>query len=125
MFVLDVVATGLSDVYGVAFDLQFPGTLMNFRPRQTEQGEFLPGEDDERTRLIVEERPAGNLVIGYSRIGQVAGADGSGLLFSLEFALVASGSGSFTLESTNVVDPFGETQEGVSWVGGSIDVTVN
>ena len=124
VFVLDVDATGVSDVYGFSFDLEYPSKLMDLRTRKINEGSFLPGPDDVRTELVVEERPAGNLVIGYSRIGQVGGADGSGLLFSLEFALIGNGRGPLTLERTDVIDPFGETQSGVSWIGGSIQVAV-
>ena len=124
-FVLDVLASGVSDLYGVSFDLQFPGNAMTLRPNQTAEGTFLSGPDDARTELIVREQPAGTLVIGYSRLGQVGGVDGSGRLFSLEFALVNNGSGPLTLSQTNTIDPFGETQSGVSWIDGSIVISLN
>jgi hypothetical protein len=125
VFVLDVVATEVTDVYAVSFELEFPDSLMNFRQNRTSEGVFLKGDDNAKTELIIEERPAGNLVIGYSRLKQVDGVDGSGVLFSIEFALVSNGSGSFDLERTALVDPFGEPQDGVSWVGGSISVRLN
>ncbi len=125
VFVLDVVETNVSDLYAVSVDIEFPNNLMNFRQNRTSEGVFLKGDDKAKTELIIEERPAGNLVIGYSRLEQVDGVDGSGVLFSIEFTLVSSGSGSFDLLRTALVDPFGETQDGVSWVGGSIRVTIN
>jgi len=125
VFVLDVEATDVTDLYGVSFELEFPSTLMRFRPNRTETGSFLRGDDRVDTELIIEEVPAGNLVIGYSRLGSVSGVSGSGLLLSLEFALLGNGSGSLDLKNTDVIDPFGETQTGVSWVGGSIIVSVN
>ena len=125
MFVLDVVATDVTDVYAVSLEIEFPNNLMNFRQNRTSEGVFLKGDDKAKTELIIEERPAGNLVIGYSRLGQVEGVDGSGVLFSIEFALISNGSGSFDLVRTALVDPFGEIQDGVSWVGGSISVRLN
>lgn len=124
-FVLDVVASGVSDLYGVSFDLQFPRNAMTLRPNQSSEGTFLSGPDDARTELIIQEQPAGTLVIGYSRLGQAGGVDGSGRLFSLEFALVNNGSGPLALSQTHTIDPFGETQSGVTWVGGSIVISLN
>ena len=125
VFVLDVQATDVTDLYGVSFELEFPGALLRFRPNRTETGSFLRGDDRVDTELIIEELPAGNLVIGYSRLGSVSGVSGSGLLFSLEFTLTGNGSGSLNLNNTAIIDPFGETQTGVNSVGGSIVVSVN
>jgi hypothetical protein len=125
VFVLDVQATSVSDVYGVSFELEFPRNLLTFRKSGTTEGVFLRGDDKEDTELIIENRPAGNLVVGYSRLGPVGGVEGSGLLFSISFTLVGNGSGSLTLKRTDVVDPLGEAQGGVTWIGGSIDVSLN
>ena len=125
VFVLDVQATSVSDVYGVSFELEFPKNLLTFRKNGTTEDVFLGGDDKADTELIVENSPAGNLVVGYSRLGPVEGVDGSGLLFSLQFTLVGNGSGPFTLKRTDVVNPLGEAQGGVTWIGGSIDVSRN
>ena len=114
----------VSDVYAVSFELRFPDNLLNFRSGGTSEGDFLDAGNAD-TDLIVEKTSTGTLVIGYSRLGPDNGADGSGLLFSLDFALDSNGSGSFDLRRTDVLDPFGVPQSGVDWIGGSIAVSVN
>ena len=124
VLVLEVRVMDVSDLYSARFDLEFPNSLLTFRKNATTEGEFLGGGGDFRTDLIVKNKPAGNLVIGFSRIGDVEGAEGSGTLFSLEFGTDKSGSGSLNLKRHDTFDPNGEVQSGVTWIGGSIDVHV-
>lgn len=124
VLVLEVRVMDVSDLYSVRFDLEFPANLLTFRKNGTTEGDFLDGGGDFRTDLIVKNKPAGNLVIGFSRIGDVEGAAGSGTLFTLEFGTDRTGSGSLELRRHDAFDPHGEVQSNVTWIGGSIDVHV-
>lgn len=124
VLVLAVQVMDVTDFYGARFDLTFPSGLLTFRKNATAEGDFLAGGGGFRTDLIVKNRPAGNLVIGISRIGDVEGAEGSGTLFTLEFGTDKSGSGSLQLHRHDAFDRHGEVQPDVTWIGGTIDVQV-
>lgn len=116
---LAVRADGLSDVYGVAFDLTYPSDLLRFEA--SAEGDFL-GEEGVSTSLQVAENPRGRLIVGYSRLGAAGGVDGSGELVVLRFVATASGSGNFRFSRNQLVGPAGETIPGASWGGGSVRV---
>ena len=118
--VLEVQATGVTDLYGVAFDLQFPANLLRYQPPATTGG-FLGG-DGQGTSLLVEENPAGNLVVGFTRLGAVGGVSGSGTLMTLTFTAIGSGSGSIQFAGNRAYDDRGRDLGGVSWVGGTVQV---
>jgi hypothetical protein len=120
VFVLDVEAQTVTDLYGVSFVLNYPDDLLGFRKGTASEGPFLDGSF--RTELIVKQRSPGELTVGISRINEVPGATGSGLLLSLEFDTRNSGSGSMTLSDEAAIDSFGQEQVDVTFVGGSVNV---
>lgn len=119
---LEVRAEGVSDLYGVAFDLGFPSAALRFDG--SGEGSFLDGGGAFQTSLQVVESAPGNLVIGVTRLGDVAGADGSGLLLTLSFSSVASGAGPIGLSQRQAYDSAGAAQSEVRWFGGSLSVTL-
>jgi hypothetical protein len=123
--VLDVRVDEVSDLFGASFTLEFPDDLLAWRKNGVSEGSFLSGGGEFDTELLVENRPAGTLVIGHSRLGSVAGAEGSGTLFSLEFSPQFTGSGALALGNRDLLDAFGEVQADVTWIGGSVDVRAN
>lgn len=123
VFVLSVEAQTVTDLYGVSFVLTYPNNLLSFRKGSATEGSFLNG--DHRVELIVKQRTPGELTIGISRVREVPGATGSGLLLSLDFATRSSGSGSMTLSEEAAVDSLGQAQEDVSFIGGTVDVRAN
>lgn len=120
VFVLDVEAQTVTDLYGVSFVLKYPDDLLGFRRGSASEGPFLNGSF--RTELIVKQRSPGELTVGISRINEVPGATGSGLLLSLEFDTRNSGSGSMSLSDEAAIDSFGQQQVDVTFVGGSVNV---
>jgi hypothetical protein len=120
--VVEVRANEFSDVYGVSFDLQFPSDLLRWERGDVTEGSFLGADGAVETELLIDRRPAGNLVVGITRLGEVEGADGSGLLLTLEFQNRAvAGSGDFSFSDNDLVDSSGEIKEGSQWLAGSIE----
>ncbi len=115
--VLELRATGVSDLYGVGFDLTYPAAL---RYEATTEGTWLSSAGAVLTSLQV--GPASNrLTVGLSRLGSVGGVSGDGVLLSLRFSAVAAGSGA--LEFSNA-EAFNSTTTAftVQWIGGSVSV---
>jgi hypothetical protein len=123
LFVLEVRASQVTDLYGVSFDLAYPDDLLTWVESGTTAGSFLT-TGGTNTELLVTEQPAGNLIIGHSRLGDTAGSDGSGVLLTLQFNRAASGSGRFDLDNHDAVSSLGDVQTGVTWIGGSVDVSL-
>ena len=67
--VLSLEATSVTDLYGIAFDLRFPASVLAFD--QATEGTFLDQNGTVDTSLQVAETPSGTLVIGLTRLGQV------------------------------------------------------
>ena len=110
---LEVRVNAVSELYGVAFDLTYPTQALAFA-RATE-GSFLRGD----TSLQVEERTAGTIVVGLTNLGENPSESGSGLLLTLEFTPVASGSGSIAFDNEQAYGP-GGVPKTVTWVGGTV-----
>ncbi|MEM7048126.1 MAG: cohesin domain-containing protein [Acidobacteriota bacterium] len=118
---LDLQANGVTDLYGVALDLQFPSQLFNF-VSATEQP-FLGQSGAVATTLQATEASPGVLVVGFSRLGQVAGVSGTGALVRIQFQAIASGSGGFAYADNQAFSP-NDTLGGLSWQGGSVQVNL-
>ena len=124
-FVVEVRANDVEDLYGVSFDLQYPSDLLTWRRGKYEEGTFLNSGGAE-TKILIDRRPAGNLVIGIARVGDAEGVSGSGLLLSLEFVNEAVvGTGVFSFSDNDLVDSFGGIQEGSQWLAGSIESKID
>ena len=117
---LSLDATGVTDLYGVAFDLRFPSNLLAFD--NVTEGAFLDSMGGVSTSFQVLEDASGDLVIGLTRLGDVGGVDGSGSLLLFEFSRVASGSGSFEILNNAAVDSTGAMPDGVVWIAGTVTV---
>jgi hypothetical protein len=118
LLVLEVRSSQVTGLYGVAFDLTYPSAVLDytaFRP-----GDFLAAGGAAVSIQVFESAP-GNLVVGVTRVGDVAGADGSGVLLELELQAVASGSGSLAFRENTAFRADG-TPLTVSWAGGSVAV---
>ena len=113
---LEVRANSVTDLYGVAFDLRYPNTVLRYVGAT--QGTFLPGAS-----FQVVEGPAGTLVVGLSKLGTVAGTSGSGVLMTLQFQSVASGTGAFTFANNQAIDSTFTNLTSLSWSAGTAAVT--
>jgi hypothetical protein len=115
---LTVHAEQLSGVFGVAFDLVYPGNAIRFDTAS--QGTYLGGVS---TSFQVTEPTAGRLVVGISRLGPVAGVSGSGDLATLEFVSRGiAGTDTLTFQANTVYDATAKPIAGVTWLGGSATV---
>lgn len=115
---LDLTAQGMTNLYGVAFDLVYPSQILTFNVAT--EGTFLSGTN---TSLQVEEVSPGRVVIGLSRLGAVPGANGSGVVLTLELSSRgAAGSGSIGFQQNTAFNSGGGAIAGVAWGGGSVSV---
>jgi Cohesin domain len=114
---LEVRANQATDLYGVAFDLTYPSAQLQF-VRAT-AGPFLGANGS--VQAVVSN--PGTLVVGATHLGAVPGANGSGVLLTLEFSAVANGQGSFAYSRNSAFSSTGQTLIGTSWLAGSVQVT--
>lgn len=113
---LEVRANSVTDLYGVAFDLSYPASVLQY-VRHT-QGPFLAGG-------TLQVAPAsGNLVVGLSNLGPVAGSNGSGVLVTFEFRAIGAGQGSFAYSRNLAVNSTGQNINGFTWGTGTVRVTL-
>jgi len=114
--VLELRASQVTDLYGVAFDLSLPSAQLQFV--RVTPGPLLAGG-------TVQAAPsgAGTLVVGGTHLGNVPGASGSGVIMTLELSAVAAGSGSFAFSRNTALDSSGDPLSGVAWLAGSVQVT--
>jgi hypothetical protein len=118
--VLSLEATSVTDLYGIAFDLRFPAAALSFD--QATEGTFLDQNDTVDTSLQVAESPSGTLVVGLTRLGQVAGRTGTGSLLRLEFNRRAAGSGDLVYANNQAFNAAGTAITGVQWSAGRVVV---
>lgn len=117
---LAVQASEVSDLYGVAFDLGYPASVLAFEGAS--QGDFLAQGGFQVSFQLAEE--SGNLIVGITRLGSVPGASGSGTLVTLRFNAIASGTGAISFSRTQAVGPDGLPLAGLEFVGGSVQSTL-
>jgi hypothetical protein len=118
LLVLEVRASQVTGLYGVAFDLTYPGAALDFTAFRP--GDFLTANGAAVSTQVFESAP-GNLVVGVTRVGNVGGADGSGVLIELELQAAASGTGNLSFRENAAFRADG-TQLALSWAGGSVAV---
>lgn len=117
---LDVRASQISNLFGINLELNYPSAVLRYAAAS--EGDFLAGTNAD-TSFVVAEPAQGELVIGLTRLRDVQGRSGSGVLCTLEFTLPASGTGSLTFVETEAFGPQGTLKPGVTWLSGSVQVT--
>jgi cohesin domain-containing protein len=115
--VLEVRASQVTDLYGVAFDLTYPSAQLQF-VRAT-AGPLLGANGSVQAAVST----PGTLVVGATHLGAVPGATGSGVVLTLEFSAIGSGQGSFAYARNSAFASTGQTLSGISWLAGSVQVT--
>jgi hypothetical protein len=116
--ILEIRANSVNDLYGVAFDLRYPSTLLQLV--QASSGPFLGNA----TLQSVPGSGSGLLIVGLSKLGSVSGASGSGVLMTLEFRAIAAGQGSFTFEQNSAVSSGGQPITNFGWSAGTVQITL-
>jgi hypothetical protein len=114
--VLELRANQVTDLYGVAFDLTYPATQLQF-VRAT-AGPLLNNGAVQATVSS-----PGTLIVGGTHLGSVPGATGSGVVMTLELSAAASGTGSFAFARNSALSSTGGTISGLTWLAGSVTVT--
>jgi hypothetical protein len=115
--VLEVRANSVQDLYALAFDLRYPNAVLRY---DGATAGFL--NEGAQTSLNLVEPSPGTLVVGYTRLGAVAGASGSGVLLTLRFSAVAAGSGNFSFAQNLAFNARGDSIATVTWSAGSVQV---
>lgn len=118
---LELRATGVTDLYGLAFDLLFPGALVSYDG--TSEGTFFSA-GDRATVLQVAPQGDGLLVVGITRLGEVPGRNGGGLVLTVRLGALAAGTGAVTIANNQAFDSAGEPLPGLTWVAGSVEVVM-
>ncbi|MFL6195427.1 MAG: cohesin domain-containing protein [Thermoanaerobaculia bacterium] len=113
---LEVRANQVVDLYGVAFDLAYPNTQLQFT--RVTAGPLLGNGSVQ----AVASSP-GSLIVGGTHLGNVPGTTGSGVVMTLEFSVLAAGSGEFRFSRNSALNSSGQPIAGVAWVAGSVTVT--
>jgi hypothetical protein len=119
---LQVQSSGIQDLYGVAFHLVYPFSVMHYTGAT--EGVVLNGGGTVPTTLQVVEAPSGTLIVGLTRLGTAAGTSSPGALMTLHFSAVASGSGSLSFTNDGAVASGGTPITGISWNGGTVQSTI-
>lgn len=113
--ILELRASQVTDLYGVAFDLTYPSTQLQFV-------RVTPGPLLANGAAQAAAAGTGTLIVGGTRLGNVSGATGSGVVLTLEFTALAAGTGSFAYARNSALDSDGDAVSGVAWLAGSVQV---
>lgn len=113
--VLEIRANAVTDLYGLAFDLRYPNAALRYV--RADAGPFLSGAN------LQAFDSQGTLIVGLSKLGAVAGADGSGVLMTIEFQSLATGQGTFAFSNNTAIDSSAQTLSGLTWSAGTVSVT--
>jgi len=116
--ILEIRANSVTDLYGVAFDLRYPSTVLQLV--QASSGTFLGNA----TLQSAPGSGTGVLVVGLSKLGAASGTSGSGVLMTLEFRAIATGQGSFSFEQNSALNSSGQAPAGFGWSAGTVQVTL-
>ena len=116
--ILEVRASQVTDLYGVAFNLTYPSAQLQFS--RATAGALLGGGSGSVQAVV---STPGTLVVGGSHLGAVPGANGSGVVLTLEFTATAAGQGNLAFALNSAFNSSGQTEGGVSWLAGSVQVT--
>jgi len=119
-FELQLRVNEISALYGLALDIIFPDSNLDFVSEDTEEGDFLFAGGNFETELNILEDD-GRLIIGYSRLGDVSGRTGNGLLLRLYFRTTANGSSLFEIDNELAINT-GGAPINATWLGGTVQV---
>lgn len=102
---LRVEATDVSDLYGLSFGLKFPKKRLRWKENSKVAGSFFSEDDSAETVIIDKQKPRGTLQVGASRLGELPGVSGSGVLIDIGFVNRSKpGPRELTLSDTAVFD---------------------
>jgi hypothetical protein len=114
--VLELRANQVTDLYGVAFDLTYPATQLQYV--RVTAGPLLANG-----AVQAAVSSPGTLILGGTHLGTTAGASGSGVVLTIELSAVAAGQGSFAFSRNSALNSTGAPISGITWLAGSVTVT--
>ncbi len=117
-FTLLLQADGVTDLYGYGIDIVFDPALVAFETATA--GSYFDESGVSVTTQVVE-GPPGTLVVGQSRVGDVSGVSGTGVMLSIDFLAVAPGTGIVSLENGGAFDATGGAAS-IDFYGGTVTV---
>lgn len=115
--VLELRASQVTDLYGVAFDLTYPSGQLQYS--RITPGPLLGNSGSVQASVT----SPGTLIVGGTHLGNVPGATGSGVVLTLELTAVAAGQGTIGFSRNSAIDSDGEPISGIAWRGGTVQVT--
>lgn len=117
---LDVQITSVNNVGSMAFDLTYNPSVLSYV--QASEGTFF-NQDGAPVSVLVDENPAGTLIVGVARLGDVGGVSGSGVALTLTFSGAGNGGSALGFANNSLLDPDLNPLDGIQWFGG--DATVS
>ncbi len=120
---IEVRASEFTDLFGLGFDLAYPAGLLDYLGGSHADGGFLSA-DGTRVEVFARQVDDGSVIVGLSRIGDVGGVEGSGLILTLDFTAVANGSGEFSFVANSAFDGDGDRYEEAVWQAGTVTVNL-
>jgi hypothetical protein len=114
--VLELRANQVTDLYGVAFDLTYPATQLQYV--RVTAGPLLANG-----AVQAAVSSPGTLILGGTHLGTTPGASGSGVVLTIELSAVAAGQGSLAFSRNSALNSSGVAIPSVTWLGGSVTVT--
>jgi len=104
---VDLLLTGVQDLYAFQFDLQFDGALL--RATSSMEGSLLRNGGETYGTAGTIDNAAGSISnVFYTLVGPVVGVSGSGTLLQLRFATQAVGMSTLTISNALFLDSMGE-----------------
>jgi hypothetical protein len=116
-FTLAVKANDLSNVYGIYFDLNFDGAIIEFV--SSAEGDFCSKGS---STFFFATGKSNSVVVGVSRQADAGGTSGDGTICKLTFRGSTAGNSRLDFSRNNVVDPNNNAIPGVSWFGGTATI---
>ncbi len=110
---VEIVAAGVEGLYGLSFELLFPANLLRYE--DSGAGAF--------PSLQTRETAPGQLLVGATHFGAVAGLSGGGTVAVVRFTAVANGSGDFDFAAQEAFDRFGDRIT-LNWAGATVQVAL-
>ncbi len=99
-----------SDVYGVGFDLNYDDTIIEFQSVDISSSVLSGATVATGFRNSATEN--GNLVVGISKQGQVAGEEGKGIIATIEFQAIGAGDTDITFADPHLLNDQAESYVG-------------
>ncbi|MEW6684381.1 MAG: cohesin domain-containing protein [Nitrospirota bacterium] len=96
---VNVVVTGVERLYSAPFYLSYNPSVLELT--KVTQGEFLKQDGQQTAFLHANHAEMGRVMIGLSRLGQVDGITGAGVLVSITFLAKAPGIGTFAVHEAD------------------------